>query len=254
MGRKFLDGIKKMIQKFRKKGKYLYRTGWQPMQAEVEGQLSRAVVVDTSSTTSAMTQPSGSAYFWDSQGNSKPMKSEDARIEKKPLEVFKELIGEEPKVDLTNIDAHIKLVKRRLDFMKDHMGIGMPADETEALGYLMARKKYLKMKGSFSWAVTNDQKIQALCKTYKVKKVSFTGYYKNVPNEALDELEKFVKAWDKLGIEYEPYFDLIVDDGGKETKKDPILLAKSPFGRWWYILGAWDKEVEIVDDLIYKGK
>lgn len=27
-----------------------------------------------------------------------------------------------------------------------------------------------------------------------------------------------------------------MDQGGKEQKKDPILLAKSPFGRWYYIL------------------
>jgi len=40
----------------------------------------------------------------------------------------------------------------------------------------------------------------------------------------------------------------------RERKKDPILLASSPFGKWFYILGAWDKEVEIVDDLVYHNK
>ena len=47
---------------------------------------------------------------------------------------------------------------------------------------------------------------------------------------------------------------LIIDDGGKETRKDPILLAKSPFGNWFYVLGAWDKEVQYIDDLIYYNK
>ena len=84
--------------------------------------------------------------------------------------------------------------------------------------------------------------------------------------EAIDELEKFMKEYEKVSPGTKPVLKLIIDDipekapDGKvkgdsiERKKDPILLASSPFGRFFYILGAWDKEVEIVDDLIYHGK
>jgi hypothetical protein len=71
--------------------------------------------------------------------------------------------------------------------------------------------------------------------------------------EAIDELEKFINSYNKVS-NITPVLTLIIDEGGKEDKKDPILLAGSPFGKWYYLLGAWDKEVEFVDDLIYHGK
>ena len=32
-------------------------------------------------------------------------------------------------------------------------------------------------------------------------------------------------------------------------KRDPILLAQSPFGFYWQILGAWDKEMLLLGEL-----
>jgi len=87
--------------------------------------------------------------------------------------------------------------------------------------------------------------------------VSFRQYYSTIPKEAIDELEKFVHAYSKVS-KLKPVLKLIIDDTPKSPergkKKDPILLAGSPFGKWFYILGAWDKEVEIVDDLVYNNK
>ena len=82
-----------------------------------------------------------------------------------------------------------------------------------------------------------------------------------MPNEALDELEAYLDLYE-LYREDKPVFKLIIDDApdpvhdgrSQERKKDPILLASSPFGKWWHILGAWDKEVEYVDAIIYHGK
>jgi hypothetical protein len=71
--------------------------------------------------------------------------------------------------------------------------------------------------------------------------------------EGIEELEKYAKTYAKVRDD-EPCVGLIIDDGGKEQKKDPILIAGSPFGNWFYILGAWDKEVEYIDDLVYHGK
>jgi hypothetical protein len=208
-------------------------------------------IVETRATSYQNSPTSSTSAYWET---SKPSQSEDKRIEKKPIEVFKELISEKPEVDINNVEAHIKMVKKRMKFIQEHMGICNPTDERDALGYLEARKKYLKMRGSFNWETTNDTLINKLCKDYKVRMVGISGYYRNMPQEALDEMEAFIKVYDKVRVDLEPTFNLIIDDGGKETKKDPILLARSPFGKWWYVLGAWDKEIEIVDDLIYKGK
>jgi hypothetical protein len=188
------------------------------------------------------------AYATDTGGNKLP---EDKRIEKKPVDVVNNIMAEKPSMDLNHLDIQIKIVKRRLEIMKE-IG-GNTRDEEIALTFLKARQKYNKVGKLFGWAVTNQEKIEQLCKEYKVMCTEFARYSRNVPQEGLDQLEKFFEAWNQVS-DKKPAIRLIVDQGGKEQKKDPILLAQSPFGNWWYILGAWDKEVEIVDDLVYHCK
>ena len=180
-------------------------------------------------------------------------KKEDKRIKKKPVEIFEEIISEKPQINLKDLPKQIKLIKERMKTLRDHMrGIDFKQEE-QALGYLIARKKYEKHKDKFKWAITNGDLIKKLCKKYKIKKTSVSLYYRNIPKEGVDEIKKFGEAFKQVSRQ-DPLFELIIDDGGKETRKDPILLAASPFGNWYYVLGAWDKEVEIVDDLIYKRK
>ena len=237
-----MNAIQKLIKKLRRKARAAYRSGWSEVQTPMTSSENQYVMQDSGTNATTSIQ-------W---STSETNKVEDKRIPKKPVEVFKEIIAEKPKIDLKNIDLQIKTVKKRRDFMRDEME-AQTQDEDEALDYLMARKKYPKVGKFFQWEVTTDTKIQELCRTYKLKVVDFSSYCKNVPNEAVDELEKFMKGFTKVS-KRKPFLRLIIDDGGKETKKDPILLAKSPFGRWYYILGAWDKEVQYVDDLIYNGK
>lgn len=177
----------------------------------------------------------------------------DKRIKKKPVEVFNEILSEEPKIDLDDLDEKISLVKRRAGILKEYLGSSRIEDELAAIAFLVARKKYKKYADLFKWAVTTQPKINDLCGKYRLRLVDFQGYYKNVPMEGVEELEKFRLAWQKVRRDA-PVLKLIIDEGGKEQKKDPILLAGSPFGRWFYVLGAWDKEVLVVDDLIYHGK
>ncbi|MFW9872103.1 MAG: hypothetical protein ACFFG0_03300 [Candidatus Thorarchaeota archaeon] len=191
--------------------------------------------------------------LWRFEGESSNSKKEDKRIVKKPVEIFEEIISEKPIINLNNLDEQIKLVKERMQVLQQHTrGINLN-DEKMAINYLQARKKFEKYKHLFKWEITNREMIDKLCKKYKVMMVSFQNYYKNIPKEGVDEIKKFGEAFENVSNN-DPVFKLIVDDGGKETKKDPILLAASPFGNWFYILGAWDKEVEIVDKLIYSGK
>lgn len=176
----------------------------------------------------------------------------DPRIAKKPLEVFEEILSEGPQIDLSNLDEKIAMVKERGDLLKRHLG-REAIDEKLALGYLQARKKLVNNKKEFTWLITTDEKVKALCEKYQLRVVGFSGYCKNVPTEGLKEMENYIKAWEKVRYD-EPEFSLIIDDGGEEEKKDPILLVTSPFGRWYYVLGAWDKEILYVDDIIYHAK
>ena len=125
------------------------------------------------------------------------------------------------------------------------------SQEHTAIAFLKARKKYEKHKDLFKWAITIQAIIDKLCKRYKVQMVGLGDYYRLVPREGVDEIEKFAEAMSCVSRN-DPLFKLIISD--EERPKDPILLAQSPFGSWFYVLGAWDKEVEIVDKLIYKGE
>lgn len=188
---------------------------------------------------------------WEYTGDSS--KKKDKRVTKKPVEIYEQIISKKPVINLNNLDGQIKLVKERMKVLTQHTrGVDLKHEKI-AINYLKARKKYLKYKDEFKWAITNQDMIDKLCKKYKVKKVSFNAYYRNIPKEGVDEIKKFGEAFQNVSNN-DPVFELIIDDNGKETRKDPILLALSPFGNWYYILGAWDKEVEIVDDLIYKRK
>jgi hypothetical protein len=226
-----LSTIKQLKQQ--KKNNYLYRSGW-------NSNFSGGVIEEIH------------PYIVESSNESpKSEKKVDERIEKKPVEVFKEIISEKPQIDLTNLDKKIEMVKKRIEVLES-AGVSV-SDEKEAISFLEARKKYQKYKDEFKWEITTISSVENLCKKYKLRSVGINSFYKSLPMEAIDELEKFINSYNKVS-NITPVLTLIIDEGGKEDKKDPILLAGSPFGKWYYLLGAWDKEVEFVDDLIYHGK
>ena len=153
-------------------------------------------------------------------------------------------------MNLNNLKGQIGLVKERISFFRRHTRI-QPGDEIEALKFLEARRKFMKHRDNFKWEITTHSLVDKLCKKYKLRLASFEGYHKNVPMEAIEGLEKYCEAYSRVRND-EPVLHLIIDDGGKETKKDPIVLASSPFGYWFYVIGAWDKEVEVIDELFYR--
>lgn len=237
--------VQNIINKFKRKSFPLFRSGWDLGSREVR--YSELFSFENSTSTSIGGTPS--IYI----GGGEKGKS---RIAKKPVEIFKEIISETPKFNTSNLDDQIKFVTHRMKVLKEQLNGAMNlSDETQALSFLNARKKFEKNKDLFQWAVATFSGIKSLCEKYEVQFVDCAAYYKTMPTEALEQLEKYGKAYSKVCSD-KPILKLIVESGEEkpEVKKDPILLASSPFGRWWYILGAWDKEVEIVDDLIYKGK
>jgi hypothetical protein len=228
------------LKKLRRSSKYSYRSGWDLGPSSNVDVISDVLYTDSTPST-MRSEP-------DYPAKTKEM---DNRIEMKPVEVFQEIVSEEPKMNLASIDKQIKMVKKRKELLES-MKISL-SDEIEALKFLEARKKLLKKKYNFRWSITTFSKIETLLKKYKLQIVNVQSFYKTIPMEGINEMEKFLEEYKKVRDDL-PVIKLIIDEGGRETKKDPIILASSPFGKWFYILGAWDKEVEIIDDLIYKGK
>ena len=176
--------FKTLLRKLRKENQYAYRSGWdlgqQSQPTFIVGRPIEAMSLNSSSTE----------------------KKKNKRIVKKPVEIFKEIISEEPKVNLNDLDKQIEIVNRRMKILQEEIGMDKNSlgDETEAIEFLKARKKYIKNKDSFGWAIATFPSIEKLCKKYEVCSVGFESYYKNVPREAIDELEKFLKAYKKVEV------------------------------------------------------
>jgi hypothetical protein len=241
--RKMFSALTRLIKKLRGTSHPAYLSGYIDTSSGTGIGMTNSVTLNTTnwaSTNVAVDSPIGNS----------PIEG-DKRIEAKPVDVVKELNTENPIINLGDLKAQIKEVEKRIKILKKQKVT--PHDENEALAYIKARTKYKKYEKLFNYQITTNKLVEDLTQKYKLQRVNFGSYYKTVPTEALDELENFVNACKKVGS-VEPEIKLIVDDGGKEHKKDPIMLGKSPFGRWWYILGAWDKEIKYVDDIIYNGK
>ncbi len=176
--------------------------------------------------------------------------------EVKPKDVMNELNEEKPNLDLNNLDAKIKAMKKRRDFMKEDIGT-IANEEENAISWLEARKKAVKKKiiNKFDWPVTTPEKIAALLSKYKLRKASFAQYSLAVPEEAIDEMEKYSLLCEEV-TDDKPEFILIIPDTKEfeEKKRDPIVVATSPFGRFLHVIGAWDKEVAIMHELYFEKK
>lgn len=193
-------------------------------------------------------------------------KKEDTRKAVEPKAVFEEVKRKTPDVSWDRLDEKIKVVSDRINVLKEHLDESHMKDEHTALFFLKNRRNYLKTKKKFpmNWATTNREAVDALCKTYKLKVVAIKQFYTMIPKDGITEMDRFTQAY-KAVTGDNPIFELIIKDVveakkpdevkevAKQKKKDrdPILLANSPFGNSLFVLGAWDDEVEVVDEIIY---
>ncbi len=188
----------------------------------------------------------------------------DYRKEVQPIEVFNEIKKEGLEPNFNDLDKKIETVTKRIEILREHLSEEHLMDEHKALFFLRNRRKYLETRKKYplDWAMTNREAVDDLCKRYKLQVVPLKQYYTLVPNEGLKEMNRYTKAYEAITGD-KPIFELVIKE--KEVKKeeekqrtrkdrDPILLANSPLGNFMFVLGAWDEEVEYVDEIIYEGK
>ena len=194
---------------------------------------------------------------WSDGGVNSEPSHVDKRIDSNPVDVVNELVQHQvPLLDLKDIDEKIKSINNRIKMLKKQNL--STADEDLALKYITARKIFRKNpKVLDSWPIVTEANINDLLKKYKLRRARLgNGMYESLcPNDALKAMEDYTKVWNDLWPSIEkPEIILIINESVYneiQRKKDPILLAKSPLGNWWHLLGAWDKEVEYVSDILY---
>jgi len=175
-----------------------------------------------------------------------PEKREPA---KKPKDVVTELHHSVDAISLENLDQKIQLLKDKASLTMQRYSV---AELNGMVERLENRKKYAEFKDFYgAFPLTTDEKIDALLAKYKFKMHPKDIFVPEFPKEAIDVM----KAYKEKTIELcgkEPVFYVIAEENlfkKKYDKRDPILLAQSPFAMAWNILGAWDEEMMVLHEL-----
>jgi len=176
----------------------------------------------------------------------------DTREVTKPKDVL-HLLETHCEVKLKDLDTLIvQLTNDALVYSKT-LKHDPPEDLTHAIAILRARKRYHKVEDKIEWKTTTEEKIEALCKKYKLAHRPVIEFLPHFPEIVLKEVKKFKAIYSIASNKVfsdlqEPELSVIAPPELFDTRKgDPILLAKSPFGEFYYILCAWDKEVDYLD-------
>lgn len=184
-------------------------------------------------------------------GDSSIYNKKDERQKISPIEIIHELEHTLTPISTESIDILLKEMKLKKDFAEDMEFDTKDIDR--AIDMLKARKKYPKYAHLFHWKTTTPEKVRLLLEKYKLSCRSLRDYISAVPEKAMNEMQEYVNIHKKI-TKNKIQFEIIAPpEYFKEQQrkgKDPILLVMSPFGDYYYILCAWDKEVSIVDQLL----
>lgn len=175
--------------------------------------------------------------------------SEDKREEKTPLAVADELERIPLKVNVDDLDAKIDLFKSKSKLISQKF----TKDQVEGFTQRLENRKHYAEHHEFfkMFPITNDEKIDDLLSRYKLVMKKSDLFVPTFPKAAIDIMTEYSIVVKKFTDEA-PVFYVIAEkkDFEKKYKRlDPILLVQSPFGFYWQILGAWDKEMLLLSEL-----
>ena len=159
------------------------------------------------------------------------------------------------KTDPEYVDGQLKSFKEKLSLIKSEeydMGRGVK-EIASIVSRMENRKKYASVKDFYEeFPYTTTLKIDELVKTHNYLKLGQVAQFlADMPKEAVDIMKSYNKNTEKL-CGKQAVFYIIADKKDfekSEKRRDPILLAQSPFGHFWQILGAWDKELLILSEI-----
>lgn len=178
--------------------------------------------------------------------------SNDNRKEAKPVDVQHELEKVPTPFDVTlnNLDGKIETLKDKKSLLNQKYA---KAQIKGLIKRLENRKQYNGDNAIFysSFPNTTEEKIDLLLGKYKLVMKKSDLFIPSFPKEAIDIMKKYTSVTKKISGETPVYYVIAEskDFKKKEKKLDPILLVQSPFGFYFQILGAWDKELILLSEL-----
>ena len=157
-------------------------------------------------------------------------------------------------IDPKYIAAQVKTIKSKINVLKNPRDYDRGMLELNSmLIRLKNRKKYAEFESFFStYPYTTTKKINEVLKANShLKMGDVEGFVPDLPSDAIEAMESYIANCQKL-CGAKPYFYMIANKADfqrSQERRDPILLAQSPFGHFWQVLGAWDKEMVLLNEL-----
>lgn len=172
-----------------------------------------------------------------------------AKIAIKPIDVLDQLETVPTPWTLSNLQDKIDV----LNYKKDLIVQNYAKREVVALiERLENRKKWEGHKDFFNeFQNTTDEKIEQLLDKYDLVMQTSDLFVPEFPDDAIAVMKAYTEEMDKLCGKKPVFYVIAEPDKFRKVyeKRDPILLVQSPFGFYWQILGAWDKEMLLLSEL-----
>lgn len=153
------------------------------------------------------------------------------------------------------VDGQIATFKDKLALIKaEEYNMQRGTNEIASILQRMEnRKKYADVKTVFEeFPYTTSSKIDAVIKENDHLQLGQVAQFMaDMPKDAVDAMKRYNAGCDKL-CGKQAVFYIIADKKDfkkSNSRRDPILLAQSPFGHFWQILGAWDDEMVFLEQL-----
>ncbi len=171
------------------------------------------------------------------------------KIAVKPKDVLEELETIPTPWTLSNLENKIEVLKYKAQLITQSYS---KREVVALIERLENRKKWHKFKNFFSeFQNTTDEKIDILLEKYDLVMKTSDLFVPEFPDDAIAVMKKYTENMEKLCKKKPVFYVISEPDKFKKVyeKRDPILLVQSPFGFYWQILGAWDKEMILLSEL-----
>ena len=171
------------------------------------------------------------------------------KIKIKPIDALKELETVPTPFSLTLIDEKIEILKDKAKLIVQFY----PKREVEALiQRLENRKKYSESKEFFDrFQNTTEEKIDVLLEKYDLVMKTSDIFVPEFPDEAIKAMKEYTEKSELICGKKTIFYVISEEKDFKKAyqKRDPILIVQSPFGFFYQIIGAWDKEMLLLSEL-----
>ena len=184
-------------------------------------------------------------------------KDSTLKISISPRDVLDELKRPPTNVSLSLLDAKLAILEKKKNlivqqYSKEHVEFLIMA--------LTNRKKFDKRCHASnntyreffsSFDITDELKIKALTAKYELVMKVADLFIPEFPDSAIEIMDKYAKVVKELTAKLPRFYVIATTSDFRDVtgRRDPILLAQSPFGMYYCILGVWDKEMLYLPEL-----